>query len=287
MANCWSAPRLSSVALLMAIWINEALLKIKGKGFSVVAFADDVWIVCKPNRVNEAKHCMSESFAEAGLSINPSKMQVWSPQDSRHFEVLGMPCFDGKASKVSDVIMSKTTALLHCGEDREYPCFKRVVFVNSVCLPAVRHWIGGLFLSQQSALILSIDRLFRHFVRGHDWPPNTPVDFFSDKDIGLSLLSLSVESVRDLISFVWRVARGGESLFLRSHFSDAWREAMAGRDHSCGLLKDWEEVVRGVEGKTALDWIEEERKRPSHLRTKSVFPFGERGSFLQSLQKWP
>ena len=81
--------------------------------------------------------------------------------------------------------------------------------------------------------------------------------------------------------------REDESLFLRTYFSDAWREALAGRDHSCGVLKDWQQVVRGMEGETALDWLEEERNRPSHLRTKSVFPFGERGSFLQnSLQKW-
>lgn len=271
----------------MAIWTNEALMKIKGKGFLTTAFADDVWIVCKPEFAEEAKLCLQTSFEAAGLSINPSKVQVWAPNDPKHFEVLGMPCFDGRVSKVSEAIVNKTVALLACGEDREYVLFKRIAFANSVCLPAVRYWVGGLSLSQHSSLILSIDRLIRRFVRGRDWSSNTPIDFMSDKDVGFSLLSLSVESVRDLISFVWKIVRGGESLFLRSFLSESWREALSGRDHACALLKDWVEVVRGLDGKTHLDWILEEKNRPRHLRTTNVFPFGDKGSFLfESLQKW-
>ena len=83
-------------------------MKIKGKGFLTTAFADDVWIVCKPEFAEEAKLCLQTSFEAAGLSINPSKVQVWAPNDPKHFEVLGMPCFDGRVSKVSEAIVNKT-----------------------------------------------------------------------------------------------------------------------------------------------------------------------------------
>ena len=82
--------------------------------------------------------------------------------------------------------------------------------------------------------------------------------------------------------------RGGESSFLRFKFSSAWREALASRDHSCSLLKDWVGMVDGLGGKSAIDWLLEERGRPRQMRTRNVFPFGDRGSFLsESLQKWP
>ena len=274
--------------LLMALWTNEALLQIRSRGFLITAFADDVWIVCKPDCVAEAKHCLQTSFEAAGLIINSTKVQTWTPNEPSPFEVLGMPCLDGKTTKVSDAILNKTCAILRCGEDREYCFFKRVMFANTVVFPAVRYWVGGLSLSKHSALILSLDRSIRHYVRGRDWPPNTPIDFMCDKEVGLSLFSLSVECARDLISFVWRLARGGESFFLRSFFSSSWREALSGREHQCALLKDWGEVIQGLGGKTAIDWFREERNRPRHLRTTNVFPFGDRGSFLvDSLQKWP
>ena len=75
----------------MALWTNEALIRLKEKGFLVTAFADDVWIVCKPDCVGEAKHCLQTFFGAAGLAINPSKVQTWTPNDPHSFEVLGMP----------------------------------------------------------------------------------------------------------------------------------------------------------------------------------------------------
>ena len=54
--------------LLMALWTNEALICLKVKGFLVTAFADDVWIVCKPECVAEANHCLQTFFGAAGLS---------------------------------------------------------------------------------------------------------------------------------------------------------------------------------------------------------------------------
>ena len=91
--------------------------------------------------------------------------------------------------------------------------------------------MGGLSLTDHSSLILSLDRLIRQFVRGRDWPPNTPIDFMCDQEVGFSLLSLSVESARDLISFVWRLVRGGESSFFL--FYGVARDTLLQRPSMC------------------------------------------------------
>ena len=273
--------------LLMALWIQNAVEDLKKKGFQCVSYADDIWIICPPELQSEAKRCMQSAFAGAGLSINPVKAKVWTPSSSEPLEVLGMLLFDGHSVSVANSLMQKTRNLLSGGREKEYSCFARVMYVNTVCLPAIRYKMSGLILSKSLNTIRSIDRMLRNFIRGKDWPSNTPIDFLSDTQVGLSLLSLSTECLRDLFSFVWSLSRGRESEALRESFLCSWKQRSTRLGRPPSLLDDWVEAVNLIGGKTFFDWNDEERELPPGLRTKSVFPFGSAGSFLSnSLSKW-
>ena len=274
--------------LLMALWVQNAVQEIRNKGFHCVSYADDVWIVCPPEVQDGAKRCMQSSFAGAGLSINPLKVMVWTRSSPEPLEVLGMVLFEGRNLSLSESVLQKTRHLLSGGREKNFSCFKRVMYVNTVCLPSLRHKISALILSSSKDLFNSVDRMLRNFVRCKDWPSNTPTDFLSDTQIGLSLLSLHTESVRDLVSFVWSVCRGGESDALRARFLQAWRERTARSCRSLSLLDDWIACIDLIDGKSFFDWNDEERELPSALRSDSVFPFGSKGSYLSNaFQKWP
>ena len=160
---------------------------------------------------------MQSAFAGAGLTINPLKVKVWTPSSSEPLEILGMTLFDGRRLSISECVLQKARNLLSGGREREFSCLKRVMYVNTVCLPSLRYKISALLLYKSRNLIKSIDRMLRKFVRGKDWPSNTPTDFLSDTHIGLSSLSLHIESLRDLFSFVWGLTRGRESdVFLQA-----------------------------------------------------------------------
>ena len=271
--------------LLMALWVQHAIQEIKKKGFHCVSYADDIWIVCPQESQDEAKRCMQSAFAGAGLTINPLKVKVWTPSP---LEILGMTLFDGRRLSISECVLQKARNLLSGGREREFSCFKRVMYVNTVCLPSLRYKISALLLYKSRNLIKSIDRMLRNFVRGKDWPSNTPTDFLSDTHIGLSSLSLHIESLRDLFSFVWGLTRGRESDALRTLFLQAWKDRGARSCRSLSLLDDWIDCVDAIDGKSFFDWNDEERDLPQALRSDSVFPFGAKGSFLRNtLQKWP
>ena len=184
--------------LLMALWVHNALEEVKAKGFQCVSYADDIWIICPQECQEEAKRCLNSAFAGAGLTINPVKVKVWTRSSPEPLEVLGMTLFEGRCLSVSDSILQKTRHLLSGGREKDFSCFKRVLYVNTVCLSSLRYKISGLILSNSKEIIRSVDRMLRNFVRGKDWPSNTPIDFLSDTQIGLSLLSLHFESLRDL-----------------------------------------------------------------------------------------
>ena len=273
--------------LLMALWVNNAIQDIKNKGFQCVTYADDIWIVCSQDAQDEAKRCMQSSFAGAGLTINPLKVKVWMRSCSEPLDVLGMVLFDGCSVSASDHVLQRTRSLLSGGREKDFSCFKRVMYVNTVCLPSLRYSISALLLSNSKELISSIDRMLRNFVRGNEWPSNTPIDFLSDTQVGLSLLSLRTESLRDLVSFVWGLCRGRESDALRDRFLQAWRDRTTRRCRSLSLLEDWIDCVDSIDGKSFFDWNDEERELPPSLWSDSVFPFGSRGSYFRnSLQKW-
>ena len=231
---------------------------------------------------------MNSAFAGAGLTINPVKVKVWTRSSPEPLEVLGMTLFEGRCLSVSDSILQKTRHLLSGGREKDFSCFKRVLYVNTVCLSSLRYKISGLILSNSKEIIRSVDRMLRNFVRGKDWPSNTPIDFLSDTQIGLSLLSLHFESLRDLFSFVWGLSRGRESDALRARFLQAWKDRTARKRPSLSLLDDWIACVDSIDAKSFFDWNDEEGELPLSLRSESVFPFGNKGTFLNnSLQKWP
>ena len=178
---------------------------------------------------------MNSAFAGAGLTINPVKVKVWTRSSPEPLEVLGMTLFEGRCLSVSDSILQKTRHLLSGGREKDFSCFKRVLYVNTVCLSSLRYKISGLILSNSKEIIRSVDRMLRNFVRGKDWPSNTPIDFLSDTQIGLSLLSLHFESLRDLFSFVWGLSRGRESDALRARFLQAWKDRTARKRPSLSL----------------------------------------------------
>ena len=274
--------------LLMAIWVQNAIQQIKGKGFQCVSFADDIWIVCPPQSQQEAKRCMQSPFAGAGLTINPLKVKIWSPSSPEPLEILGMILFQGRGTSISESVLQKVRNLLSGGREREFSCFKRVLYVNTVCLPALRYKMSAARFSHSKDVIGNADRMLRNFVRGKDWPSNTPTDFLTDTHVGLSLLTLRTESVRDLLSFVWSLSQGRESAALRARFLQAWKERAARPCHPLSLLDDWDNSVTAIDGKSFFDWNDEERELPQALHSDSVFPFGAKGSYLCNvLQKWP
>ena len=199
-----------------------------------------------------------------------------------------MIIFEGRNRSVSETVLQKTRHLLSGGREKNFSCFKRVMYVNTVCLPSLRYKISALLLSKSKELIFSVDRMLRNFVRGKEWPSNTPTDFLSDTQIGLSLLSLYTESVRDLVCFLWGLCSGKESDALRGFFLQAWKDRCERGRCSISLLADWIECIDLIDGKSFFDWNDEERELPPSLRSDNVFPFGSKGSYLSnSLQKWP
>ena len=213
---------------------------------------------------------------------------MWTRSCPDPLEVLGMILFEGRNLSVSESVLQKTRHLLSGGREKNFSCFIRVMYVNTVCLPSIRYKISALLLSKSKELIFSVDRMLRNFVRGKEWPSNTPTDFLSDTHVGLSLLSLFTESVRDLVSLVWGLCSGKESDALRGSFLRAWKDRNERSRCSSSLLADWIECIDLIDGKSFFDWNDEERELPSSLRSDSVFPFGSRGSYLSnSLQKWP
>ena len=264
--------------LLMAIWINQAFSELKEKGFSVVGYADDIWVVCASIRADEARNSLAEVFLKAGLTVNKDKLKVWNPSMQEPFCMLGMPILTGRKTSVSDLLRSKLEGVLALGRSRKYQCHQRVQFVNTVVAPSLRFWAGGCSVKENFKFLEQADCLVREFVRKKrhdgkiDWPTSTPTGFMEDTHVGLGLLSLAKEIVRDLCCFMWALGSGAESLVVRSAVSEDWKRVLERRSPRIHpLLDDWLWVVDNVcNAKTAVELKEE-----SCTSTPSVvFPFG-------------